>query len=59
LIKRGASKFERFCDSSQIKDWQIEQMEYNKLNKLKKTSAEAFFYWYKACSMGLSCIQNG
>ena len=51
LIKSGASEFERFVDSSQIKDWQIEQMEYNKLNKLKKTSAEAFFYWYKACGM--------
>ena len=51
LIKSGASEFERFVDSSQIKDWQIEQMEYNKLNKLKKTSAEAFFYWYKACLM--------
>lgn len=51
LIKSDASEFERFVDSSQIKDWQIEQAEYNKLNKLKKTSAEAFFYWYKACSI--------
>ena len=59
LIKSGASEFERFGNSSQIKDWQIEQTEYNKLNKLKKTNAEAFFYWYKTCSMGLSCIQNG
>ena len=52
LIKSGASEFERFVDSSQIKDWQIGQTEYNKLNKLKKSSAEAFFYWYKACLMG-------
>lgn len=51
LIKSGASEFERFVDSSQIKDWQIEQTEYNKLNKLKKSNAEAFFYWYKACAM--------
>lgn len=51
LIKSGASEFERFVDSSQIKDWQIEQTEYNKLNKLKKSNAEAFFYWYKACVM--------
>lgn len=51
LIKSDASEFERFVDSSQIKDWQIEQAEYNKLNKLKKSNAEAFFYWYKACAM--------
>ncbi|MBR6092398.1 MAG: nucleotidyl transferase AbiEii/AbiGii toxin family protein [Bacteroidales bacterium] len=51
LIKSDASEFERFVDSSQIKDWQIEQAEYNKLNKLKKSNAEAFFYWYKACSI--------
>ncbi|MCR5037677.1 MAG: nucleotidyl transferase AbiEii/AbiGii toxin family protein [Bacteroidales bacterium] len=51
LIKSGASEFERFVDSSQIKDWQIEQTEYNKLNKLKKSNAEAFFYWYKACTI--------
>lgn len=51
LIKRGASEFEKFHDSSQIKDWQIEQTEYNKLNKLKKSNMEAFFYWYKTCSM--------
>lgn len=44
LIKSGASEFERFGDPSQIKDWQIEQTEYNKLNKLKKSNAEAFFY---------------
>lgn len=51
LIKIGASEFERFVDSSQIKDWQIEQTEYNKLNKLKSSNPEAFFYWYKACLM--------
>lgn len=51
LIKSGASGFRRFSDPLQIKDWQIEQMEYNKLNKLKKSNVEAFFYWYLACSM--------
>ena len=51
LIKSGASEFEKYRDPSQIKDWRIEQTEYNKLNKLKKTSVEAFFYWHKACTM--------
>lgn len=54
LIKIGASEFERFVDSSQIKDWQIEQTEYNKLNKLKSSNPEAFFYWYKACVLLLN-----
>ena len=51
LIKKGVSVFERYSDPSQIKEWQIGQTGYNKLNKLKKSNAEAFFYWYKACSM--------
>lgn len=51
LIKNGAFHFERYTDPSQIKEWQIEQTEYNKLNKLKSSNPEAFFYWYKACAM--------
>ena len=51
LIKKGALEFERYSDPLQIKEWQIEQTEYNKLNKLKKSNAEAFFYWCKACAM--------
>lgn len=51
LIKNGASHFERYTDPSQIKNWQIEQTSYNKLNKLKSSNPEAFFYWYKACAM--------
>ncbi len=49
LIKKGAQEFERYSNPLQIKEWQIEQTEYNKLNKLKKSNPEAFFYWYKAC----------
>lgn len=51
LIKKGVLEFERYSNPLQIKEWQIGQTEYNKLNKLKKSSAEAFFYWYKACLM--------
>ena len=46
LIKSAASEFERFANSSQIKDWQVEQTEYNKLINQKKSNAEAFSYWY-------------
>ncbi len=51
LIKKGVLEFERYSNPMQIKEWQIGQTEYNKLNKLKKSNAEAFFYWYKACAM--------
>ncbi|MBM6498323.1 nucleotidyl transferase AbiEii/AbiGii toxin family protein [Flavobacterium macrobrachii] len=41
-------KIERFKNPLEIKDWIIEDQEYNKLNKLKKNNPEAFYYWYKA-----------
>jgi hypothetical protein len=39
---------ERFKNPLEIKDWLIENPNYNKLNKQKKTNPEAFFYWYKS-----------
>jgi hypothetical protein len=30
-----------------MKDWQINGPMNNKLNKLKKSNPEAFFYWFK------------
>lgn len=41
-------KIERFKNPLEIKDWLIEDQTYNKLNKLKKTNPEAFFYWCKS-----------
>jgi hypothetical protein len=41
-------KAERFKNPLKIKDWLIEDPEYNKLNKLKKNNPEAFYYWCKA-----------
>lgn len=41
-------KIERFKNPLEIKDWLIENQQYNKLNKLKKNNPEAFYYWYKA-----------
>ena len=38
---------ERYIDPAQIKDWIIEDQQYNKLNKLKKNNPEAFYYWFK------------
>ena len=44
----GNQKIEKFKNPFQIKDWLIEDKNHNKLNKLKKTNPEAFFYWYKS-----------
>lgn len=41
-------KIERFKNPLEIKDWIIEDPQYNKLNKLKKNNPEAFYYWVKA-----------
>lgn len=41
-------KLERFKNPLEIKNWFIEDPEYNKLNKLKKNNPEAFYYWFRA-----------
>lgn len=49
LIQNEATTIEKYNgDSLSIKDLIIENTNYNKLNKFKKTSPEAFFYWYQA-----------
>ncbi len=37
----------------QLKDWLISEPMNNKLNKLKKSSPEAFFYWYKIYELSI------
>lgn len=48
LLNKEHREIERFQNPSGIRDWLIEYPAYNKLNKLKKTNPEAFFYWYKS-----------
>lgn len=48
LNKEENPEIERFKNPLEIKDWLIENQTYNKLNKLKKTNPEAFFYWFKS-----------
>ena len=49
LLNNGKNrKIERFNNPLEIREWLIEGQEFNKLNKLKKTNPEAFFYWYKS-----------
>ncbi len=47
LIKHNAAKVEKYYNPSQMKDWVIEQPDNTRLNKLKKSNPEAFFYWFQ------------
>lgn len=51
VIKYEKETIEKFKDSNQIKDFKIENPEFNKLNKLKKSNPEALFYWYKTIKL--------
>jgi len=47
LIKHDAKLIEKYNNQIKMKDWLISKPMNNKLNKLKKSNPEAFFYWYK------------
>lgn len=51
LIKYDILAIKKFESPVQIKDWSIGEPLNNKLNKLKKTNPEAFFYWYHIFSL--------
>jgi predicted nucleotidyltransferase component of viral defense system len=51
LIKHHAGSFEKFEHLQQLKDWTISNPFNFKLNKLKKSNPEAFFYWWKICEI--------
>lgn len=48
LIQTDSSTFAKFTEPGEITDWTIQSPFSTKLNKLKKTNPEAFFYWHKA-----------
>jgi hypothetical protein len=47
LIQKAANEIEKFTDPLMMKDWTISGPMNTKLNKLKKSNPEGFFYWYK------------
>jgi predicted nucleotidyltransferase component of viral defense system len=47
LIKQNAKVIEKYGDPLQLKDWVIGEPMNTKLNRLKKSNPEAFFFWYK------------
>lgn len=51
LIKSGNVEIKRFNNSVSSETMNIIDIEYNKLNKLKKNNREAFFYWYKVLEL--------
>ncbi len=51
IIKSKQETIEKFENPNKIKDFKIKNPEFNKLNKLKKSNPEAFFYWYKTIEL--------
>lgn len=47
LIKANTTKIEKYNNPLQMKDWTIGEPMNLRLNRLKKSNPEAFFYWYK------------
>ena len=47
LIETGETSFIRFENAEQVSNWIIEAPLDTRLNRLKKTNPEAFFYWYQ------------
>lgn len=47
LIKSDKKVIEKYKNPAVMKDWTIGEPFWPKLNKLKKSNPEAFFYWYK------------
>ena len=45
-IKYDYNEIQKFSNAQEVKDWIIEQPFETRLNKLKKSNPEAFFYWY-------------
>ncbi|MDP3912165.1 MAG: nucleotidyl transferase AbiEii/AbiGii toxin family protein [Bacteroidota bacterium] len=51
LIKNDSVSIEKFSNPLQMKAWVIEEPMNMKLNRLKRTNPEAFFYWYKIATL--------
>ena len=51
LIVADKKEIEKFLKPEQITDWKIDAPHNTKLNKLKKSNPEAFFYWHKALEL--------
>jgi hypothetical protein len=57
LFKPGSFSFNLYTDQFDLSELIIENPDYNFLNRLKKTSKEAFYYWFKCLNM-LGLVEN-
>ena len=51
MLLANNNKIERFSTNFDFSTWKIENPNFNKLNKLKKTNLEAFYYFYKSLEL--------
>jgi len=51
FLRTNEKKLKRYTDPKEIAEWNIEQAFESKLNKLKKSNLEAFFYWYQTIEL--------
>lgn len=51
IIKANEKTIKRFTNPMELKDWNIANQQFNKLNKLKKNNPEAFFYWFNGLTL--------
>lgn len=47
LIKYNSDSIDKYTGPLQVKDWLITEPVNPKLNRLKKSNTEAFYYWFK------------
>ncbi|GHT12545.1 hypothetical protein FACS189426_16080 [Bacteroidia bacterium] len=57
LIKHNVRTIDKLDNIQQLKDRTIGEPLNTKLNKLKKSNPEAFFYWYKIYEIIVSGIK--
>jgi predicted nucleotidyltransferase component of viral defense system len=46
-IRKAHNSLEKYSDSAQMNDWVITQSLWSRVNRLKRSNPEAYFYWYK------------
>lgn len=51
LIELNKDHIVRFENALQVKEWIIEQPSFTRLNRLKRSNPEAFFYWYNILNL--------
>ena len=51
VLRTNEKELRRYTDPKEIAEWNIEQPFETRLNKLKKSNPEAFFYWYQTIEL--------